>query len=1220
MNNVLFQTNNTHQKQLVTEAIYNLLSDQYQIVQIDWEWDRLAVTRVTDSDLDALHQSAMLSLRRMIRHPDFIRGRSVHSIPPGVAFQVDQQAHLYYVYENISSRQSEETDITVAYYSARVDITHHFTGVADFDENLNQLASIAKLTGGLVTSSDQMAVGQWLRFHGLPLPTTEASAKELIDLLNFATLSENSPYGNYWQLLDTPQDSPFKLTEENRAIIRRVIEDETGGEISLAALYGRSVVLESISADQLPTHQSYRLRSLIDSAVSSADNGQAYIDALGWFAEENAPTLTPQFIEQLMIAVMLLDLDPEADNASTTFAGFDLYSKRFLLSHPAEVRKQLERHLVDALQLHVIIAPLVVELILGGMAPEYLARDLPQTLRIGTPGWVVFTQSVHFAEAIVPGISRSMSYQHLLGFGRLSTLSPQLEAVFAAHTADPVITWAFMNKLIARDVDGSLSQEAVSLALNEYQRYVDLITSAANTLGEPLPHRKPLALKELKSQVPDCDPEELLVKHRGTGGGAGRKVSVIDLYMGDELHTEDWDRPRGNSIYQTFPRLTELFPVADLHEHAVNKHYQGTTEALASSIAIALSQLKTEDAEHMEYGALDIYCIRQHTTQTFSAARPGIVIDPISAPGATGRFGVILCAKWRDNVRCYELFPLRLECRPNQKLEPLFRPLSGLDLNDFEPETTDHKIIERIPVDVEAYLQNLEPRDNSQSKVFIRKIGELKSPLEDADSAPAPPSLLSPRKMAIGRLIAEQNPYFTEDEVKQLSFDQTERERAIEKTDAVFNTLLNLIIPFKECIEELSSGVPSRQKNAISGCVVDAALLAISFAAVPGKIAATTAKAATVATRLLSASKVLSRTLLALFNPLDGVPQLLKGGGKLLGRGVKKLGAHSLATPHRVRQQLRFLTGANAYDLLRAVDHTGAAAQIRQSLDTVSHARTIFKADSIETADQVLKHLRAPDAKLLKNIPEQELQHLLENSLIDIALQSEPARLLKNLLDPDIVDSLVRQQAAKFSLNNLHQFKEHTTLSELFHDLLKVEHRNLTAMRAHQDALIVKDLGQAPYNGILDELTFNPNGLTADGERANAWILKASNSRNEADKISDVLREYTVNDAPLTSPSVYNALHRRIAPEVTGSFRSPTAEARYPSNVSGAALLEQHLASLDPGHEDFAKQALGAFLGFHSFVDGNGRTARAIYAIAELRKGRFNPLTVATESALSGLS
>jgi fido (protein-threonine AMPylation protein) len=47
---------------------------------------------------------------------------------------------------------------------------------------------------------------------------------------------------------------------------------------------------------------------------------------------------------------------------------------------------------------------------------------------------------------------------------------------------------------------------------------------------------------------------------------------------------------------------------------------------------------------------------------------------------------------------------------------------------------------------------------------------------------------------------------------------------------------------------------------------------------------------------------------------------------------------------------------------------------------------------------------------------------------------------------------------------------------------------------------------------------------------------------------------------------------------------------------------------------------LGALLGYHSFADGNGRAARIVYAISELRKGRFTALSVPTENALSGLS
>ena len=143
---------------------------------------------------------------------------------------------------------------------------------------------------------------------------------------------------------------------------------------------------------------------------------------------ERAPSRQQQFVDQLLIAAMLLDLDPEVDSANTTFAGFDLYSKRLLscasLSECAQGTGTASgQHVSSSIN---IIAPLVAELVLGGMAPEYLCTGLAvRTLRLGTPGWVVLTQAVHFAEASSRVFPASMTYQHLLGFSRLSEAQPR---------------------------------------------------------------------------------------------------------------------------------------------------------------------------------------------------------------------------------------------------------------------------------------------------------------------------------------------------------------------------------------------------------------------------------------------------------------------------------------------------------------------------------------------------------------------------------------------------------------------------------------------------------------------------------------------------------------------------------------------------------------------------------------------------------------------------
>ncbi|MFS2069257.1 hypothetical protein ACEN9D_10905 [Pseudomonas sp. CT11-2] len=1222
-NNYVFHSSNQREKQSVIEAITNFLSDEDVMAAVGWLWDRVSVICDPDSDFSQLHRPATTCLARLIRQPDFKKIGAEQGIPQTNIFHVNEHGQLFYSYNNISTREVNGELVTVGFFSERNDIARHFTGVADIDEQLRLLSSSAKLTGGWVTSTEKITISQWLRFHGLPLPASVESAKELIDLLNATTLPVPSPYGNYWQLLISPKDSPFELTEKNRALIRDVIEEETGGELPLVSLYGHSLKLESFSADKLPTSQGYRLTRLIDIAVSSANNGHAFMTALGWFSDENGPKPTAQFIEQLMIAVMLLDLDPELDSANTSFAGFDLYSKRYLLLPPSAVRTRLEQHLVSQLKLDAMIAPLVAELVLGGMAPEYLADELPSNLRIGTPAWVVFTQAVHFAEAIVPGVSRSMTYQHLLGFARASQLTPELKTVFATHSADPVITWALMNDLIARDSEDNLNLQAVTVAKDEYKQHADMMTSSLIDLGKPLPHRKALALKELKSQVPDCDPEELLVKHRGTGGGAGRRVSVVDLYLGDELHTQDWDRTKGSSIYEAFPDLTDLYPIAGLFEQAIHNHYNSMTEALSAIIKVTFSQLSLTDRSFIEDGHLGLYCVQEYTTTRFTnIPNPTGAVRPATpTPGKTGRYGVIICAVLDSELRCYQLFPMRTECVYSEELSEVFRPLfmaSGSAAATF----VNHKQHLEGRLDIQAYQANTAPRSYAKSAFFIRKIGEF-NPSASADTTTPNPYFRSTRKEAISNLIAKENPYFTEDELMQLGLDQTKREKAIEKTEAIFTFIVNLIIPFKECVEELSSGVPSRQNRAIFGCVMDAAALAVSVAVIGIKVAAISAKATTLVSKLLSTSKVVGSTVISLFAPIDNPTKLLTGGSQLLARGVMKLSGHARSASHLARQQLRFMSGANGYDLIKAIDHTGSASRIRMSLDTVAHGRALFKDDSIETVEQIVTLLGNKDSRLPSNVTNIELEHLFNNAVVESTTKLKSAQDLEALIGRAAVDDLF-----KTYLKNLpHDYisarpgSGADNYGEALKVLAQLDTKNVTYVKNYQQNVLKQDLGKAPFGQIMPESAFNPSGFTDNSQRAGAWIVNGSTTpTNDLDNIVAVLREYAGNKKSLTDPALIRELNVRIAPDAAGIERIGLHfETTYPSNISGFAAMKEHLKLLNTSHEHFDKHLLATVVGFHGLGNGNGRTGRALYAISQLRNNRFTPLTKNEFSLLHGL-
>lgn len=1218
---------NERQLQEVRKALINVIGDEYLLSRLDSTWSRLGGKSVIGSSLDEAQRAGAIYLLRLTRQADFIKMRIKSGIPEDYAFHVDTKGELWAVQEQMSRGAIPDINSTeVNVFFRKISITPHAkTAIPSIVDDLKLLANLAGQAGGTITSNGRISIGQWLQFHGLPKPGTKEDTQQLIDVLNFANLPASPPLENYWQLLDTPEDSPFSLTETTRSIIGQQTRQLKEDASFLIKQIGAWLISESTGSEKLPTSIEYRMQRLLEIARQTCNHGQNYLDALGWFGEGNGEKASQQFIDQLLIAAMLLDLDPDVDSANTSFAGFDFYAKRFLQQKPGVVRLELENYLANHFQLHQMLAPLLAQWILAGMAPQYLIRDLPPELQVGTPGWVVLCQAVQLVEAVAPGASRLMSYEHLLGFSLVPGLMPQLASLHATNNLDPIVTWALMNSLVERDADGSLSQKTVLRAIEEYDRYVMALTHAVSDVNKPIPSRRAIALKELTSKVPLCNPDELLVKHRGNGGGAGRKVSVLDLYLGDELHTGDWGRIRGTDIYQEFPKLKYLYPANDLYEEAIHAHYNGITTALSTNIRYALSQLHQSDRSFIEHGRLAIYQVKKDipkniasTLKPFiSALNPVAGLIPLPEPVADpGRYGVILCAVKGPLIRCYELFPLRLDCRSNQAFKSRFSyhlipdPIGG--------EFVDSKLLLEAPVDIDAYVKNIPPRGDQNASVVLTKIGEFETSAHDT-TAPNPVQYFNSRRIEdVSKLIAERNTFINEEELSQIGFDRTDRELAIEKTDKVFNVILNLIIPFKECIEELSSGVPSRQKNAIAGCVMEAALIAISLVAAPLKIVAAVTKGATLATKLLSASRIAARTVIGLFNPLDGVPQLLKGGTKLVGRSLAKLGVPSI--PHFARTQLLRLTGASSYDLLKAVNHSGVASELRMTLDVVGHGRAIFKNEGIETAEHVLKHLYDNHKKLLQHIPEQELQHLMEISLAEIALKSDSAHQLSKILDSKVVDTLTRRHAQTFYLDNLHQFKDATVLPEVLQDTLRVEYKNLVAMQAHQQGLLTKDLGKAPYHGVLDESRFNPHGLTDNTDRATAWILNASNSENETNTIRTLLLEYAASNKPLTDPTIYNELHRRVAPNAFDKYRSPRPDVRYPSNISGTAMLEHHMAKMDPAHEHFGKHLFGSFLGYHAFSDGNGRTARAIYAITELRKGRFSALDRPTENALSGLN
>jgi hypothetical protein len=175
-------------------------------------------------------------------------------------------------------------------------------------------------------------------------------------------------------------------------------------------------------------------------------------------------------------------------------------------------------------------------------------------------------------------------------------------------------------------------------------------------------------------------------------------------------------------------------------------------------------------------------------------------------------------------------------------------------------------------------------------------------------------------------------------------------------------------------------------------------------------------------------------------------------------------------------------------------------------------------------------------------------------------------------------------------------------------------------MTGYQQNVLKTNLDKAPYTDVMPEAAFNLQGHTEHSKRAAAWMLNGSSSKgNDFDNILAVLREYTGNNKSLTDPAVITEVHRRLVPSASGVIRNAGAPTQYGSSVTGFALLEQHLKTLDTTHQHFDKHLLAAIVGFQGFGDGNGRTASAMYAISQLRNNSFTPMTPAAFRVLNGI-
>ncbi|MBX9404743.1 hypothetical protein K5E40_03505 [Pseudomonas baetica] len=758
--------------------------------------------------------------------------------------------------------------------------------------NREQLREASEQTGGAIrTEADEASYAQWLRFHGLNVPT---NVEQFIQLLTFLQWEFRPSHriDKYWEQINGHTGNSVALTasqcQEIRALTASFVP---GGKNLLETLYEnvKPVLYDAVdweNADGVITE-------LVHHDFSYA-LAKKYVNALGWWGARNGEVFDADDLAQVLFTAIILQLDPQvgAVEQRNVIAGYNIYASNVAVDKPLEnIRQGFEQHLVNSKKVSRNLAPLASHLLLSSTAPGLLVKSVPSWLMVGSIAWVTFFQAVSVIELIAAGASRFLHYEDVMQFAELATVSTALDQLQGMAAIEGVIDWGLINEVISYDNLKSSTADAVRTSLAAYQAHIATMVNGAKAFSTPVPSRKKLALAALESAMPGCDFLETPLLRPAPY--SAMRVSMLDLHIEGLLSSGEWDWNKTPHILGEYPQLTGLVRNQDVFEAEVRAYHGNIHRAMASNIKLALAGMPRQDRDVFGKSKITFFTVREPVVETIYPEKGNFNLIGVANKGAQqvelqgkkdqarGRFAVIMIASYGNNqTLCYELFSLLGECRRNDALGKLVLETKKMGMpawlemkrspNDAQsplPETHN------VPTDLESYTQGKRPRPNACDKMVIEKLGTLAAPASATeDKHSLYQFFMSPHIENIAKFVVTHRPVGSVSELVEAFTELTDKERIAKTTDEVLQYVVDLIVPFKKCIEDLASGDRNKVVDGVYACSMDAIGIFFAVLSAPAKLLSIAAKSASLAAKLASGIKFGLQLTISTLNPIDGIP------------------------------------------------------------------------------------------------------------------------------------------------------------------------------------------------------------------------------------------------------------------------------------------------------------------------------------------------------------
>ncbi|UVJ44511.1 hypothetical protein NVV94_02570 [Pseudomonas sp. LS1212] len=556
-------------------------------------------------------------------------------------------------------------------------------------EKLSAFVRMATNFGGQLRTQGTLTATCMLKYYGIHALSTPASSKETLLQLNEQEL-------NYW--IADRCTVEIDLDEIDRDLIIETVAEFKGSSLCLLEdLKGKPFTdTETQAIRQRPFEH---LVALLEAPRAQA-LGQRLLEALDWYGAIPGQNTSPIAVFKLLEQAVALDMDPTG-KLLESWVRLPWYSGKT----QQQTLHDLEALLLDFEELSSpAIAALAILSMRDQLPLEYRIPHLPGTLRyLRNLTWFQFSQALNIAEAIKPGLARTLSYQQLLTLRQAEVgRDANDDTLMLLYSAEPLLRWAKEHSLYDGEQPTKAQAEDIQ---KQFMAYEQRIQEAMFGLSHAAPMRLDMAKAELERlgiPVTEVLERDLTTEKYSPGGGAigpitgGRQTATLqDLLASGTLSKE----PQKWVIPGSRRRLSYRGKV-DINATFENEYaaWLKTTQQSATTLVRELiDSLPLEERMFLFSGQTTLCCLKKFQ-------------------GGTARAGFIIASKKDDQLRYYEVFPYQNLVRRRLDINEVIAAADVSELRD---------LTKLLPLDWNAYNSASAPENNAQSYLFFVPMIEI---------------------------------------------------------------------------------------------------------------------------------------------------------------------------------------------------------------------------------------------------------------------------------------------------------------------------------------------------------------------------------------------------------------------------------------------------------------------------------------------------------------